>query len=215
MRGHAFMQNVRRGHYELGVEAAQAVPSRPRLPNSPKPSERDTTRSREPSSDSTQQSPDDRVCTMEILGGTRRAVRGVGARHRDSRGDARETRRLNSGSGGRRARLDVPGRTTRWCVAARNHGLALEPHRRDGRKRKSHRGRGGLEPDRNLSNAQGSVALSPVCCRARGGLVCMVWLRCGRGRSARTVAATPSSSCRGPRLVNVTAVVVLVLILPP
>ena len=28
MRGHAFMQNVRRGHYELGVEARRAPPRR-------------------------------------------------------------------------------------------------------------------------------------------------------------------------------------------
>ena len=33
--GHAFMQNLRRGHYELSVEASNADESPQRLPNSP------------------------------------------------------------------------------------------------------------------------------------------------------------------------------------
>ncbi|GAB3828834.1 hypothetical protein GCM10027610_014420 [Dactylosporangium cerinum] len=37
--GHAFMQNLRRGHYELGVDAPADSASPQRSPNSPPPSE--------------------------------------------------------------------------------------------------------------------------------------------------------------------------------
>jgi DDE domain len=40
VRGHAFMQNLRRGHYELGVKPARTGASRWRSPNSPEPSDR-------------------------------------------------------------------------------------------------------------------------------------------------------------------------------
>jgi transposase, IS6 family len=40
MRGHAFMQNLRRGHYELGIDARSHATPRPRSPNSPESSER-------------------------------------------------------------------------------------------------------------------------------------------------------------------------------
>jgi transposase-like protein len=44
MHGHAFMQNVRRGHYELGIRRARPRASRQRSPDSPRSSERDTNR---------------------------------------------------------------------------------------------------------------------------------------------------------------------------
>ena len=37
VRGHAFTQNLRRGHYELGVEARARIVSRTRSPNSHAP----------------------------------------------------------------------------------------------------------------------------------------------------------------------------------
>lgn len=40
IRGHAFMQNMRRGHYELGCDARRHRRVAPRSPNSPAPSER-------------------------------------------------------------------------------------------------------------------------------------------------------------------------------
>jgi transposase-like protein len=60
MRGHAFVQNVRRGHYDLGGAMPDPFAvSRPRLPNSPAPYERgaDGTRTYAARSNSTQQSP--------------------------------------------------------------------------------------------------------------------------------------------------------------
>jgi transposase, IS6 family len=39
IRGHALMQNFRRGHYELGVDAPHIVASRPRSPKSRAPSD--------------------------------------------------------------------------------------------------------------------------------------------------------------------------------
>ncbi len=45
MRGHAFMQNLRRGHYELGGDARSHRRSRPRSPSSPESSERKRDRS--------------------------------------------------------------------------------------------------------------------------------------------------------------------------
>jgi transposase, IS6 family len=43
MRGHAFMQNIRRGHYELGAKSVGIGASPTRSPNSPEPSERTQT----------------------------------------------------------------------------------------------------------------------------------------------------------------------------
>jgi DDE domain len=58
IRGHALMQNIRRGHYELGIEARHHRRVGPRSPNSPEPSEQasTTTGSRTMPSKSTQQS---------------------------------------------------------------------------------------------------------------------------------------------------------------
>lgn len=59
VRGHTLMQNIRRGHYELGLETRRIAASRPRSPNSPGRSDGNlaATRSRTARPASTQQSP--------------------------------------------------------------------------------------------------------------------------------------------------------------
>jgi hypothetical protein len=60
MRGHAFMQNMRRGHYELGVEARprrRVAAAFSELAQASLNAARTAPRPRAPSFDSTQQSP--------------------------------------------------------------------------------------------------------------------------------------------------------------
>jgi DDE domain len=60
--GHAFIQNLRRGHYELAVDSTRAIGSPPPSPNSPTPSDHDSTTASHARIPQTQQRPSSNRC---------------------------------------------------------------------------------------------------------------------------------------------------------